>query len=137
MSIAETIADKLGELFALQEERTRAQIDAGLIQTRNALRLQGARTVTLNGNAGTQSVWAGPGRLVGWSVLAGASPVTVSIYDGRPDSYTTADLVAVFALTAGQSANHAGGGGVSITEACTVVVAGGTVTGAIHLGAKD
>ena len=136
MGLAESIADKLGELFALQEERTRSQIAAGLVETRNALRLLGARSVPLNSYAGTQSVWAGPGRLVGWSVRANGGPASLTFYDGRPDAL--GDVVAVLNLSGdGVASNHgAAGAGISITEACSVVVTG-NVTGAVYLGAKD
>ncbi len=130
----ERIANRLGELMALQEERVRSQIAAGLVETRNALRLQGARSEPLNGS---RLLWGGSGRLVGWSLRATGGAVAVTLHDGRPE--TLGDVLAVIDLAAGQSATVGlPGSGVSVTEACSAVVTGaGTVSGAVFLGAKD
>jgi hypothetical protein len=128
---AEKIADKLGELFALQEERTRTQIAAGLVETRNALRLRGARSVPV---AGSQLVNGGPGRLTGWSLRAAAgAPADVTFRDSR-DAF--GDPVAVVTIPAGATSNHALPG-VSVTEALYIDVTAGAVSGSVHLGAVD
>lgn len=127
----ERIANRLGELMALQEERTRAQIAAGLTETRNALRLRGARSEPLTSS---RLVSGGNARLVGWSLLA-TDEVTVTFFDGRSDAM--GDQLAAVAIPAGGSSNVAmPGGGVSITEGCYAVVTG-AVTGAVYLGAVD
>ncbi len=129
---AERIANRLGELFALQEERTRAQIAAGLIETRNALRLQGARSESLDRS---RQVSGGNARLVGWSLRAAGGAATVTLHDGRVESL--GDVLASVGLAAdGASSTEWLGGGVSITEGCYAVVTG-NVSGAIYLGGQD
>jgi hypothetical protein len=129
--MAEAIADRLGELFALQGDRIRDEIRAGLEQTNNALRLQGARNRPIYPNT---VAWAGSGRLVGWSIAGGASGGTVTVYDSRD---TSGEVLAVVAVGADETHNHGlPGGGVSVTEACFVAVTG-SVTGSLYLGAKD
>lgn len=129
--MAEAIADRLGDLFALQADELRATIAAGLAETNNALRLQGARNRPIYPNS---VAWAGSGRLVGWSLAGGASGGTVTVYDSRD---TFGEVLAVVQLDANKTSNHGlPGGGVSITEACFVAVTG-TVTGSLYLGAVD
>lgn len=130
--MAQDIADKLGELFALQGDRIRDEIRSGLAQTNNALRLQGARNRPIYANT---VAWAGSGRLVGWSIRGDdAAASTITLHDGRDDG---GELLAVLTVGPGEVSNHSlPGGGLSITEACFVKVAG-AVTGSLYLGAVD
>lgn len=133
MSTTDRIADRLGELFALQGDRIRDEIRAGLQETSNALRLRGARNRPLYPDA---LVWGGPGRLVGWSIRATGGAVSVTLHDGRD---TAGEVLAVIDVPAGESTQGAlPGGGVSITEALYADVSGaGAVQGSIYLGAVD
>lgn len=131
MGMAQDIADKLGELFALQGDRIRDEIRSGLAQTNNALRLQGARNRPIYPNS---VAWAGSGRLVGWSIRGGAGGGVVTLHDGRDDS---GEVLAVLNVAADETSNHGlPGAGVSITEACFVKVTG-SVSGSLYLGAVD
>ena len=81
-------------------------------------------------------VWAGPGRLVGWSLTATTNDVTVTLRDSRD---TTGDPIATIVVKAGSDAQQwAGPGGVSFGEGLYADVSGaGTLTGAVWLGAVD
>jgi hypothetical protein len=133
--MSETIADRMGELFALQGAQLRAEIAAGMAQTTDAIRLRGARVVPLR--PGAALAHTGPGRLVGWSLrdlnVAGASFVT--LHDGRS---TDGPVLAVIDLEAPTTTQTVwlGPGGVSITEAVFVSVTG-SVTGSLYIGAVD
>jgi hypothetical protein len=128
----EKFADRLGELFALQGEKIRATIAAGLTETTNAVRLQGARVVQLR--PGATVAHAGRGRLVGWSVRSDAGG-TLTLHDGRS---TDADVLAVIQLAAGGA--HTvwfGPGGISITEAVYLSAPAVVTSGALYIGAVD
>lgn len=133
MSTTEKIADRLGELFALQGERIRATIAAGLVETKNALRLRGARVVGVIPNAPLVPAAC---RLVGWSLRAGSGgPAVLALYDARE---AFGEPVAVVTIPADGTDNHSfPGGGVSITEALFFAVTSGTVAGSLYLGAVD
>jgi hypothetical protein len=127
----ERLANRLGELMALQEERVRSQIAAGLVETRNAVRLQGSRSEMLTAS---RRLSGGDARLVGWSIRADSGPASVTFYDGSAESL--GDVLAVVDLIDAESETQHLGGGVSITNGCYAQVVG-TVTGAVYFGAKD
>lgn len=134
MNLTEKMLEALTQLQTTLE-RDRAAIQAALAETTNANRLRGARPVPA-GAAGRPLLWAGPGRLVGWSLTATGGAVEVTLRDSRD---TTGDPVATIAIAAGgHAALWAGPGGVSFGEGLFADVTGaGTLAGAIWLGAVD
>jgi hypothetical protein len=129
----EKLAEKFGEQQAVAAETIRASIAAGLAETRNALRVTGARNVPVYANTPLNS---GPARLVGWSLreTSGAA-AQVTVYDART---ADGDVLAVLNLPANGASNHGlPGPGVTATEAVYFAVSGGTVQGSLYLGAVD
>lgn len=132
MSITERLFDKLGDRLVRQAELSRAELQAGLTETRDALRITGARNRPIYANT---VAWAGSGRLVGWSIEAGAGGCTVRVHDGRS---ADAELLAAVQVDAGKTVNGAlPGAGVSFGEACFVAVVGTLAGGTIYLGVRD
>jgi hypothetical protein len=121
---------------ALEGERTRVEMAAGLAQTQRGLRIDGARYRTLPAGASSSQLVGAPCRLVGWSILAESQPVRLLLRDGRG---TAGDVVTVIDLAAGESDNQTfGGSGVAFTDAMWVDITGtGTLTGSLYLGAVD
>lgn len=120
----------VGEIATL-----RADFSAGLAETRNAVRITGARNYPLVNGGGLVSTGRG-GRLVGWSVResSGSNPATVTVYDGRD---TSGDVLATFTLPAGASSNAAlPAPGVSYADGLFVATAG-AVVGSVYFGAVD
>lgn len=132
MSIHDDVLEAIGRI-PLEFEKIRTELSEGVQQYANAVRLRGARAVPV-GPAGRPLVWAGPGRLVGWSVHATGGAVTVVLRDGRDGS---GDAIAAIELTAGASSTTPAPG-VSFTEGLFAVVTGaGTLEGSVWLGAVD
>jgi hypothetical protein len=130
VSITDNLADSIAEKFALQGERIAAEIRAGLLETTNALRLQGSRNLPIYANT---TAWRGPGRLMGWSVReTAAAPATVTLHDGRDSSGA---VLGVLNLAAGE-ADTQPLPAVSVTESLYVAVTG-AVQGSIYFGATD
>ena len=133
MSTVDKLAEKMAEHTALLGESVRDAIRAGLGETTNALRVTGARYKPFP--AASALLNGGPGRLVGWSVLA-AGPVRVTFHDGRDAG---GDVFGVLDLVDGESdRTWFGGPGIGFGEALYAEITGaGTLTGAVYLGAKD
>lgn len=132
MSLTQRVVDDVAERIALEGEKVRDEIRAGLAETRNGLRVTGARYVPIYPNS---LAAASAGRLVGWSVreTAGAAAV-VTVYAGRD---ANADVLATIPLAANGGSTHLPGGpGVSFGDGAYVAVTG-AITGALYLGAVD
>lgn len=127
------VDEKLAHLattVALEAQRTREAFAAGQQETKDALRVTGARATPFR-----PTVTSAAGRLVGWSLLAGAAAATVVLHDGQT---ADGDVVAVVAIPANASTNHAiPGAGVSFVHGLFAEVTGGPVSGAVWLGAVD
>lgn len=139
MSMVEKLLEKLVERVEFQGDALRAELAAGLAESRNGQRITGARLAPIYPNtlAATSR-----GRLVGWSMReagdtltpAAPAPAVVTVHDGRD---ATADVVAVIPLSAGAGTTQwLGPGGVSFGEAAYVEVVG-TVKGSLYFGAVD
>jgi len=133
--------DELNETIGripLAFEQLRAELQVGLAQFHNGARLRGARSKPV-GTGGTPMVWAGPGRLVGWSVHnTGATAATMVLRDSRD---ATGEIVAVVELQpvgvhGSDYSLWAGEGGVSFGEGLFAVITG-TIEGAVWVGAVD
>jgi hypothetical protein len=130
-----SLLDKITERIALSEETVKTHFSAGLKQTRDSLRIGGARYSPLIGG-GSQLVASSAGRLVGWSLResTGGAPATVTLYSGRD---TGGDVVAVVQLDAGKSSNHGTPApGVSFGDGLWCQVTG-AVVGSLYFGAVD
>jgi hypothetical protein len=128
------VDDKLGHLattVALEAQRTREAFALGQAETKDALRVTGARATPFR-----PVVTSAGGRLVGWSLLAGGAATTVVFHDGADAG---GDVVAVVAIPAGASATHAlPAPGVSFVHGLFAeVTAGAVVAGAVWLGSVD
>jgi hypothetical protein len=123
------------EQLPVELQKVSTELSVGLQQYANGNRLRGARAVVV-GAAGRPLLWAGPGRLVGWSVHAVGGAVTVVLHDSRDAS---GDTLAAIELAAGASQSFwAGPGGVSFGEGLYATISGaGAVEGALWLGAVD
>jgi hypothetical protein len=139
VSIVEQLLEKLVERVEFQGETLRAEVAAGLAESRNGQRITGARLAPIYANTLAATT---RGRLVGWSVREAGDTLTppapaaarVTIYDGRDSS---ADVLAVIQLGAGAADTQwLGPGGVSFGEAAFVAVTG-TVAGSLYFGAVD
>jgi hypothetical protein len=128
-----SIEDKLQHLaatVALEGDRQRSAMAAGLQETIRGLRVDGARNRPVVPNQVNHN---GSGRLFGWSLRATGSDATVTLHDGRD---ANADIVATFTVQVAGPGSTVSlpGGGVGITEALFVEVSGGAITGAVWLG---
>jgi len=102
-----TLVDTLSQLITTLREGQETTA-AVLAVTQNANRLRGNRPVPI-GTGGRILAWGGPGRLVGWTLAAGAADVTVTFRDSHDTSgdpvagpiTVTANTSQVFALPAG------------------------------------
>jgi len=133
VSIVNRLLENIAEKVTLSGELVRDEIRAGLSQTRNALRVQGASARPVYPNS---LVHGGPSRLVGWSLreTSGSAPATVTVYDSRDAS---GDVLATVTVAAGATSNHGlPVSGVSAGEAVFVAVTG-AVLGSLYLGAVD
>jgi hypothetical protein len=130
------IEDKLQHVaatVALEGDRTRAAMALGLQETRQGLRITGARYKTA---PATSSVLNnGGGRLAGWSIFANGAPIRYVFHDGFDAS---ADVIAVVDLAnQEQETQWLGGAGVTFTEALFVEVIGaGPALGAVYIAAQ-
>ena len=119
-------------------ERMGAELRVGLQAFHNGVPLQGARCVQVGATGSTTLAWAGPGRLVGWSLRAVGGPVSVVIRDSRTSS---GDILAVIELTENQAETRwLGASGVSFVEGVyvqAVAPGAGVIQGAVYLGAVD
>jgi hypothetical protein len=132
--------EHIAEAVALEGDRTRAQVAAGLAESQRAQRVDGAayRPLPIAGGL----VYGGSRRLVGWSAreTGGTNPVSVDLYDGvDAGAVDPARLVATFTAPAGLSASHHPmPAGVAFVDGLFAVVSGtGVLRGAVHLGAVD
>lgn len=138
MSTAQKALDNLAERVVLEGERVRAELRAGLEETRNGQRIVGARAAALPIGTPTFRAANGRGRLCGWSLREttgnAGSPAVVTVYDGLDAS---ADVLAVVSIPAGTSANQAPAlPGVSFGDGVYVAVSG-AVVGSLYFGAVD
>lgn len=135
MGWVEDKLEHLSSVVALEGERTRIEMAAGLADTLRGLRIDGARYRPIVPNAVNDN--AG-GRLVGWSLRADGGDVTVTLHDGYS---ADADTVATVALAAGQSDTvTVMPAGVSYVDALYAEVTStgaGVVAGALWIGAVD
>lgn len=134
MGWVEDTLERLASTVALEGEKTRLEMAAGLAETQRGLRIDGARARQVVPNAVND---VAGGRLVGWSVRAVGGDVTLTFHDGHDAG---GDVIAATAdLAAGASETHtAMPAGVSYVEALYIEVTGtGTVTGAVWIGAVD
>lgn len=127
------VEDKLAHLaatIALEGERTREAFAAGLAETKEGLRVTGARYVPIR-----PMVTSAGGRLAGWSLLAGAAAAVVTLHDGQT---ADDDVVSVITLAAGEAATvPIPGAGISFVHGLFAEITGGPVSGAVWLGAVD
>jgi hypothetical protein len=136
VSAIDTAFQNLAERFGLELAQVRAEFSAGLKETRNALRITGARPFPVYGSIRAAN---SAGRLAGWTFreTSGTGPATVSIYEGN-DASDPQTLVATFTLTAGASLPGAlPAPGVSFGEVGLFVAVTGAVAGVLYLGAVD
>lgn len=130
-SITQRLLEKLTEAVIESSEKVRASIEAGYTQTDRGTRLQAARNGVIYGNS---NVSTSAGRLLGWSVLADAADVLMTLHDGRSSD---ADMLAAVRIPAGEASNVSlPGSGLSVTEGVFVAVSA-PVRGSIYLGARD
>lgn len=128
------------EAIPVQFARMQDELAAGLQEFHNGQELRAARPLQIGATGANTLAWAGPARLVGWSVRATDGPMTVLLRDARSDS---GDILAAIELAAGQSQTvWLGPGGVSAGEgiyvqAVQAVPATGAIQGAIYLGSVD
>jgi hypothetical protein len=130
----EHLADRIADAVALEGQRVRAELAAGLSDTVNGLRVTAARPAKLNPNALNAT---SAGRLVGWSLreTSGGAPAVVTIYDGREAA--SADPIVTLPLLAGGGATQMPAAtGVSFGDGLFVQVTG-AVVGSLFFGAVD
>lgn len=143
MSTVEKMADRVGELFALQGDQLRAEIAAAMQATTNALKMRGAIPKTPPAGAGSALLLAAPGVLMGWTLRnsAGVGNVTLNLWDSR-DTSGQADRQLVGTCSIGASSDWQqaeawfGPGGVSFGDALTAEVlatGGGLLAGVVYL----
>lgn len=128
----EEAAEKIGAAVDRAGEKWHDAIQAGLLQTTNAVRLRGARNRNISG---TGLLWGGPGRFIGYSLINNtAGPITVIWTDGHDGS---GDYIHGVIVPANDARNGGPPAGVSITEATYVTVTGGAILGTTYLGGVD
>jgi hypothetical protein len=136
----ENKVEQLAAAVALEAERTRLDVAAGLAQTQRSLRIDGAAPRPLPVAGGV--VYGGARRLVGWSAreTGGTNPVSVDLYDGGDTgAVDPSRLVATFTVPAGGAVAHtAMPAGISFGEGLFAVVSGtGVLRGVALIGAVD
>lgn len=124
--------EKVTETVTSEALRTRAELAASFEGSLRGERLTGSLPRPIRANAVN---YGAPGRLVGWSLRAVTADVAVTFHDGRS---AADDPLAVVVIPAGTSSTVSFPA-VSFTSElfAEVVTAGGTVTGAVWLGATD
>lgn len=130
------LLEHIAGAFALEGERIRDELRAGMAATDRGNRIDGARYRPLPTYA-NQPTWNGPARLVGWSLYARGQAARMVVHDGHDSS---GDVVAVVDLASLEhDSQWFGPSGVSLTEAVYLEVIGDAlnVTGAVYLGAVD
>lgn len=125
---------RLGADLEKGAEQWRDEFRAGFSQFANGVRLQGCRVLPLRGAL----LYGGPGRLVGWSLRNdhATEAAVITLRDGRSNDDDVAPPVAVLTIAAGDTSNLTVPG-ASITEALWLQQDGGTLVGAVYLGAVD
>lgn len=121
----------------MELERIRAQLEAGLAETHNGLRIQGARYLPVGGRP---EAWNAAGRLVGWSVHNPAPyPVIVYLRDGQ-DTFGDR-VVGIIDLDAGETQTVSlGGPGVFFTAGLYLdrqAEGNQPLVGAVYIGVTD
>jgi len=110
VSIQEQIVDALAQVATALERDHELQRTV-LTVTQNANRLRGNRPQPI-GTGGRILAWGGPGRLVGWTIAAGATAVNVTFRDSHDNTGPAiAGPVNVPANTSKEFAVPAGGAG--------------------------
>lgn len=140
MGWIETKLEHLAATVALEGDRTRAEVAAGLAETQRGMRVDGAAYRPLPVAGGL--VYGGTRRLVGWAAreTGGTNPVSVDLYDGGDaGAVDPSRLVATFTVPAGGAVTfNAMPAGISFGEGLFAVVTGtGALRGALHIGAVD
>jgi hypothetical protein len=138
------VEDKIEHLattVALEGERTRTEVAAGLAQTQRGLRVDGAAPRPLPTVSGLLYA-GGPKRLVGWTAreTGGTNPVSVDLYDGTDaGAVDPARLVVTFTVpTGGTDKLNLMPAGVSFGEGLYAVISGtGVLRGVALIGAVD
>ena len=125
--------DHLDHLVATLGNEIGAAIEGALSplgQFANGLAVKGARPIQLSRVTATNpGLWSAEGRLMGWSVRAGAdAPGSLTLFDSRTGD---GDVLGVVTIPAGTTATHWLGTGVSFGEALSAVVAG--LTGVVYV----
>jgi hypothetical protein len=124
--------EKVTETVTVEAARTRSELASTFATSLRGERLTGALPRPIRPNA---VQYGTAGRLVGWSLRASAADVTVTFHDGRN---ADADPLATVVVPAGRSDTTAFPGVSFVGELyAEVTTAGGTVTGAVWLGAVD
>lgn len=128
------VEDKLAHLaatIALEGDRTREAFAAGLAETKEGLRVTGARYVPIR-----PKVTSAAGRLVGWSLYSATDAAVITFHDGQT---VDDDVIAVVTIAPGGSATvPLPGAGVSFVHGLFAEIdSAGAVTGAVWLGAVD
>jgi hypothetical protein len=137
-SSTDKILEHIGRQLEQAGERWRDELRAGFAQTSEGLRIDAARVVPLDGRALALGN-GGPCRLLGWSLRnSGATPAVLNFRDGRD---TSADMVATVNLGTNSAWQHDtkwfGPTGLAVTDALFLELTGGTMAGAVYLGAVD
>lgn len=140
MGWVEDKIEHLATTVALEGERTRNEMAAGLAETQRGIRVDGATYRPLPAAGGV--VYGGTRRLVGWTAreAGGANPVSVDLYDGGDaGAIDPARLVATFTVPAGGAvAPNFMPAGISFGEGLFAVVSGtGVLRGVALIGAVD
>lgn len=128
--------ESLAAAVSFEAERTRLELAAALSQSIKGARIDGALPRQIRANA--QNLGVG-GRLLGWSLRnSGATTVTINFRDGHD---VGGDLIGTELLGTNsawaRSSVWFGVAGASFGEGLWVEVTGGTVDGAVYLGAVD
>lgn len=125
---------------ALEGDRTRIAMAAGMAETIRGLRVDGSLPKPLPPAGGI--VYGAGCRLVGWSAResGGTDPVSVDLYTARgAGDVEPGNLVATFTVPAGGSVAHTVmPAGVSVVDGLWAVVSGtGVLAGVAWIGAVD
>lgn len=134
MGWVEEKIEHLASTVALEGERTRLELSAGLAESVRGLRIDGALPRPARVNA---MQYSSGGRLVGWSLIATGGPVRVFLRDGNDSS---GDVVAVIDLLDGENQTQwVGPGGISFVDGlyADAPITTGALTGSVWIGAVD
>lgn len=139
---AQHVIDRIAEHVVNEGALVRSELRAGLVETRNAVRLQGSRAIPVLPTTGLQLSTSG-GRLMGWTLRNSATggQLTVDLRDGRDSSGELLATVSLGSASAWQNSPPMwfGPGGISFQEALyldlTIVSGSPTLAGAVYVGA--